>query len=104
MNKDLFNINLIKFLDEIKKEKLMKKNKMKRFRMRNPLHYRYVDIPNYLADENVWSQTMKFKINLKSSSKKMLLENRSALVCDVVKLFKKYGISVEDFNQQNVRI
>ena len=44
---------------------------------------------------------MKFEIELYTKTKKELLKNRAALVRDVAKVFKKYGMTTGDFNCAN---
>ena len=46
-------------------------------------------------------QNMKFEIELRTKTNKELLKNRAALVRDVAKVFKKYGMTTGDFNCMN---
>ena len=46
-------------------------------------------------------QNMKFEIELRTKTNKELLKNRAALVRDVAKVFKKYGMTTDEFNCVN---
>ena len=68
------------------------------------LRYQYSDKPHEYFDCDGWGQNMKFEIMLYAKTKKELLKNRVALVRDVAKVFKKYGMTTDEFNYMNDRI
>ena len=68
------------------------------------LRYQYSDEPHEYFDCDGWGQNMKFEIMLYTKTKKELLKNRVALVRDVAKVFKKYGMTTDEFNYMNDRI
>ena len=65
------------------------------------LRYQYSDEPHGYVGCDGWGQDMKFEIELYTKTKKELLKNRAALVRDVAKVFKKYGMTTGDFNCVN---
>ena len=65
------------------------------------LRYQYSDEPHEYFDCDGWGQNMKFEIELRTKTNKELLKNRAALVRDVAKVFKKYGMTTDEFNCVN---
>ena len=65
------------------------------------LRYQYCDKPHEYVGCDGWGQDMKFEIELYTKTKKELLKNRVALIRDVAKVFKKYGMTTDDFNCVN---
>ena len=65
------------------------------------LRYQYSDEPHEYFDSDGWGQNMKFEIELRTKTNKELLKNRTALVRDVAKVFKKYGMTTDEFNCVN---
>lgn len=65
------------------------------------LRYQYCDEPHEYVGCDGWGQSMKFEIVLYTKTKKELLKNRAALVRDVAKVFKKYGMTTDEFNWVN---
>ena len=65
------------------------------------LRYQYSDEPHEYFDCDGWGQNMKFEIELRTKTNKELLKNRTALVRDVAKVFKKYGMTTDEFNCVN---
>ena len=65
------------------------------------LRYQYCDEPHGYVGHDGWGQNMKFEIELRTKTNKELLKNRAALVRDVAKVFKKYGMTTGDFNCVN---
>ena len=68
------------------------------------LRYQYSDEPHAYFVHDGCGQSMKFEIELRTKTKKELLKNRAALVRDVAKVFKKYGMTTDEFNCVNDRI
>ena len=65
------------------------------------LRYQYSDKPHVYFGHDGWGQNMKFEIELRTKTNKELLKNRAALVRDVAKVFKKYGMTTDEFNWVN---
>ena len=65
------------------------------------LRYQYSDEPHGYVGHDGWGQNMTFEIELHTKTKKELLKNRAALVRDVAKVFKKYGMSTDEFSCVN---
>ena len=65
------------------------------------LRYQYSDEPHGYVGCDGWGQNMTFEIELCTKTKKELLKNRAALVRDVAKVFKKYGMTTDEFNCVN---
>ena len=65
------------------------------------LRYQYSDEPHGYVGHDGWGQNMKFEIELRTKTNKELLKNRAALVRDVAKVFKKYGMTTDEFNCVN---
>ena len=65
------------------------------------LRYQYCDEPHGYVGCDGWGQNMKFEIELYTKTKKELLKNRVALIRDVAKVFKKYGMTTDEFNCAN---
>ena len=65
------------------------------------LRYQYSDEPHTYFGCDGWGQNMKFEIELRTKTNKELLKNRAALVRDVAKVFKKYGMTTDEFNCVN---
>ena len=68
------------------------------------LRYQYCDEPHGYFGRDGWGQNMTFEIELCTKTKKELLKNRVALIRDVAKVFKKYGMTTDEFNCVNDRI
>ena len=68
------------------------------------LRYQYSDEPHGYVGHDGWEQNRTFEIDLfelYTNTKKELLKNRAALVRDVAKVFKKYGMSTDEFSCVN---